>query len=113
MKALQNHGVGNKMSGMQHHSGITHHHVTQAHQHGLIAGTIIGSIAVSLVMAVATVIASPKLITNPFSYTTSGLTGRQPAQESPQIGAGASQLEAQANNATNGSAANSLNNFRR
>lgn len=88
MTGLRLHGNGSKMSRMQ--QIYSQHHLKQAHHHGLVAGTLLGSLAVTVVIAVATVVASPELILNPLSFT-SKLTNQQPA-ESAQPGAGVANL---------------------
>ncbi len=58
--------IGKKENMDQQYS---HHHVKEAHHTGLIIGTIAGSTTVAFIAAIAMVIYSPKLIINPFSFT--------------------------------------------
>ncbi|MGZ6005127.1 MAG: hypothetical protein ACXWLH_03165 [Candidatus Saccharimonadales bacterium] len=88
----------------------THQHVTQAHHHGLVAGVLIGSIGVSLFVAVALVIASPRLILHPFSLT-SKFSSSQSATPVNQTGAGVDYLSAQSKQSASGRAADAAKLF--
>ncbi|HET9850507.1 MAG TPA: hypothetical protein VFP35_02690 [Candidatus Saccharimonadales bacterium] len=72
----------------------SHPHVVQAHHHGLVAGTIIGSVAVTLFLAVAAVVARPNLLTHPLDLT-SDISVKSSSNSNQALGSAASASQSQ------------------
>lgn len=72
----------------QHYS---HHHVTRAHHVGVATGTIIGSFAVTVILALATVLGSRSIIDGSLNLG-ANLVGAEQSTQPAQPGA-ASQIE--------------------
>jgi hypothetical protein len=52
---------------LQNDGAMAHHHVVQAHQSGLIIGTIVGSTATMCLVALVIAVSSPSSILHPLS----------------------------------------------
>lgn len=88
---------------MQQH--YTHHHITHAHHTGIVIGTVVGSCAVTLLLALASVVGSRSLVTGSLDLSTNLLGNSQTTTDAqPGLAVQADQVVPEASEALGGAA---------
>jgi len=69
------------------------HHLRLAHHHGLVIGTLVGSVGVSLVTAIAVVVINPALVLHPLDFTSFLTSQPTTSSSSDPLGPAANQAD--------------------